>query len=163
MAEAKQTKKAAPKKAAETKAAPKKVAAAKAAPKKAVAAKAAPAKAAPAKAAPAKAVPVKAAKPKIAKPKVAKPVAKVKASAVVRSVTGRVVSDKMDKTVTVLVERVVKHPLYGKVMRRSNKFHAHDENNECHQGDLVIIEESRPLSRTKTWRVAKILEKGQMV
>ncbi|HEY7985778.1 MAG TPA: 30S ribosomal protein S17 [Methylophilaceae bacterium] len=95
------------------------------------------------------------------KPKVAKPVAKVKANKVVRTATGRVVSDKMDKTVTVLVERVVKHPLYGKVMRRSNKFHAHDENNECHEGDLVIIEESRPLSRTKTWVVAKVLEKGQ--
>lgn len=151
MAEAKETKKAAPKKAGETKTAPKKAAAAKVAPKKEVEAKAAPKKAAV----------VKVAKPKVVKPKVAKPVAKVKASKVVRSVTGRVVSDKMDKTVTVLVERVVKHPLYGKVMRRSNKFHAHDENNECHQGDLVIIEESRPLSRTKTWRVAKIVEKGQ--
>ena len=78
---------------------------------------------------------------------------------VVRSVTGRVVSDKMDKTVTVLVERSVKHPLYGKVVRRSNKFHAHDENNECKQGDLVTIVESRPLSRTKTWAVSKIVEK----
>lgn len=82
---------------------------------------------------------------------------------VVRTVTGRVVSDKMDKTVTVLVERSVKHPLYGKVVRRSNKFHAHDEANECHEGDLVIIEESRPLSRTKTWRVAKIVEKARAV
>ena len=139
MAEAKETKKAAPKKAAET------TTKAKAAPKKAAA----------------KAAPVKVAKPKVVKPKVAKPVAKVKANKVVRSETGRVVSDKMDKTVTVLVERVVKHPLYGKVMRRSNKFHAHDENNECHQGDLVVIEESRPLSRTKTWKVAKIVEKAQ--
>jgi small subunit ribosomal protein S17 len=69
----------------------------------------------------------------------------------------------MDKTVTVLVERSVKHPLYGKVVRRSNKFHAHDEANECHEGDLVIIEESRPLSRTKTWRVAKIVEKARAV
>jgi small subunit ribosomal protein S17 len=85
------------------------------------------------------------------------------AEKVVRSVTGRVVSDKMDKTVTVLVERNVKHPLYGKVMRRSNKFHAHDENNECHEGDLVVIEESRPLSRTKTWRVSKIVEKARTV
>ncbi len=85
------------------------------------------------------------------------------AEKVVRSVTGRVVSDKMDKTVTVLVERNVKHPLYGKVMRRSNKFHAHDENNECHEGDLVVIEESRPLSRTKTWRVSKIVEKARSV
>ncbi len=82
---------------------------------------------------------------------------------VVRSVIGRVVSDKMDKTVTVLVERSVKHPLYGKVIRRSNKFHAHDENNECNQGDLVQIEETRPLSRTKTWRVTKVVEKAQVV
>jgi small subunit ribosomal protein S17 len=82
---------------------------------------------------------------------------------VVRSVTGRVVSDKMDKTVTVLVERSVKHPLYGKVMRRSNKFHAHDETNECREVDLVVIEEGRPLSRTKTWRVSKIVEKARAV
>jgi small subunit ribosomal protein S17 len=82
---------------------------------------------------------------------------------VVRSVTGRVVSDKMDKTVTVLVERSVKHPLYGKVMRRSNKFHAHDETNECREGDLVVIEEGRPLSRTKTWRVSRIVEKARAV
>jgi small subunit ribosomal protein S17 len=82
---------------------------------------------------------------------------------VVRSLSGRVVSDKMDKTVTVLVERKVKHPLIGKVVRRSNKFHAHDEANECKEGDLVIIEESRPLSRTKTWRVSKIVEKSRSV
>jgi len=86
-----------------------------------------------------------------------------KTEKVVRSVTGRVVSDKMDKTVTVLVERSVKHPLYGKVMRRSNKFHAHDESNECREGDLVVIEEGRPLSRTKTWRVSKIVEKAPTV
>jgi small subunit ribosomal protein S17 len=85
------------------------------------------------------------------------------AEKVVRTVTGRVVSDKMDKTVTVLVERSVKHPLYGKVVRRSNKFHAHDEGNECREGDLVTIEESRPLSRTKTWRVSKIVEKARTV
>jgi small subunit ribosomal protein S17 len=82
---------------------------------------------------------------------------------VVRSLSGRVVSDKMDKTVTVLVERKVKHPLIGKVIRRSKKFHAHDENNECHEGDLVVIEESRPLSKTKTWRVSKIVEKAVVV
>ncbi|OAJ70738.1 30S ribosomal protein S17 [Methylobacillus sp. MM3] len=82
---------------------------------------------------------------------------------VVRSMSGRVVSDKMDKTVTVLVERKVKHPLIGKVIRRSKKFHAHDENNECHEGDLVVIEESRPLSKTKTWRVSKIVEKASPV
>jgi small subunit ribosomal protein S17 len=82
---------------------------------------------------------------------------------VVRSLTGRVVSDKMDKTVTVLVERKVKHPLIGKVVRRSNKFHAHDETNECKEGDLVVIEESRPLSKTKTWKVSKIVEKARSV
>ena len=82
---------------------------------------------------------------------------------VVRSLTGRVVSDKMDKTVTVLIERSVKHPLYGKVVRRSKKFHAHDEANECREGDLVMIEEGRPMSRTKTWRVSKIIEKARTV
>ncbi|GBG15270.1 small subunit ribosomal protein S17 [Novimethylophilus kurashikiensis] len=82
---------------------------------------------------------------------------------VVRSLTGRVVSDKMDKTVTVLVERSVKHPLYGKIVRRSNKFHAHDENNECREGDVVVIEEGRPMSRTKSWYVSKIVEKAQVV
>ena len=81
----------------------------------------------------------------------------------VRTLSGRVVSDKMDKTVTVLIERKVKHPLIGKVVRRSKKFHAHDENNECKEGDLVVIEESRPLSKTKTWRVSKIIEKARIV
>ena len=70
-----------------------------------------------------------------------------------RTLTGRVVSDKMDKTVTVLVERKVKHPVYGKVMTRSKKYHAHDEKNEFHEGDLVEIEECRPISKTKAWRV----------
>mgnify|MGYP003336937767 FL=1 len=79
---------------------------------------------------------------------------------VVRTLSGRVVSDKMDKTVTVLVERKVKHPLIGKVISRSNKFHAHDEANECKEGDLVVIEESRPLSKTKTWKVSKIVAKS---
>jgi small subunit ribosomal protein S17 len=78
----------------------------------------------------------------------------------VRTLSGRVVSDKMDKTVTVLVERKVKHPLIGKVIRRSNKFHAHDETNECKEGDLVVIEEIRPLSKTKTWKVSKIVAKS---
>ncbi len=81
----------------------------------------------------------------------------------VRTLSGRVVSDKMDKTVTVLVERRVKHPLIGKVVRRSNKFHAHDENNECKEGDLVVIEESPPISKTKTWKVSKVLEKARSV
>lgn len=72
---------------------------------------------------------------------------------VVRSLRGVVTSDKMDKTVTVLVERKVKHPLIGKVIRRSNKFHAHDENNSCKVGDTVTIVESRPLSKHKSWVV----------
>ena len=80
-----------------------------------------------------------------------------------RTLTGRVVSDKMDKTVTVLVERKVKHPLYGKVIRRSKKYHAHDENNEFHPGDLVEIEETRPLAKTKAWCVARLLEKGRAI
>lgn len=78
---------------------------------------------------------------------------------VVRSLTGRVVSNKMDKTVTVLVERKVKHPLIGKVVSKSNKFHAHDETNACKEGDLVTITESRPYSKTKTWIVSKIESK----
>jgi len=80
-----------------------------------------------------------------------------------RILTGRVVSDKMEKTVTVLVERRVKHPLYGKVITRSKKYHAHDENNEFHAGDLVIIEECRPLARTKAWRAIKLVEKARGV
>lgn len=76
---------------------------------------------------------------------------------VTRTLTGKVVSNKMDKTVTVLVERKAKHPLIGKVVLRSNKFHAHDEDNSCKEGDLVIIEETRPLSKTKTWRVCKVV------
>ncbi|MCC7485276.1 MAG: 30S ribosomal protein S17 [Burkholderiales bacterium] len=80
-----------------------------------------------------------------------------------RQLTGRVVSDRMMKTVTVLVERRTKHPLYGKVMTRSGKYHAHDEANECKQGDIVTIEECRPLSSTKSWRVVKLLEKARVV
>jgi small subunit ribosomal protein S17 len=79
---------------------------------------------------------------------------------VVRTVSGRVVSDKMDKTITVLVERKVKHPLIGKVIVKSNKFHAHDEKNECKEGDLVTIAESRPLSKTKTWVLSKVVTKA---
>ena len=81
---------------------------------------------------------------------------------VIRALTGRVVSDKMDKTVTVLVERKVKHPLYGKIIRRSKKDHAHDENNEYREGDVVTIEECRPLSKTKAWRVAALVEKARV-
>lgn len=80
-----------------------------------------------------------------------------------RTLVGMVVSDKMDKTVTVLVERKVKHSLLGKVLRVSKKYHAHDENNEFHQGDLVSIEECRPLAKTKSWRVAKLVDKSQAV
>jgi len=75
-----------------------------------------------------------------------------------RTLVGRVVSTKMDKTVTVLVERRVKHPVYGKFLVRSTKLHAHDEKNEINEGDLVEIAEVRPLSRTKTWAVVRRLE-----
>jgi small subunit ribosomal protein S17 len=77
-----------------------------------------------------------------------------------RQLVGVVVSDKMDKTVTVRVERLVKHRLYHKYIRRNTKFSAHDENNACGVGDRVQISESRPLSRTKRWRVRKIVEKA---
>ena len=80
-----------------------------------------------------------------------------------RQLTGRVVSDKMDKTVTVLIERRVTHPLYGKVVRRSKRYHAHDETNECKEGDLVTIEECRPVSKSKAWRVAKLVERAKTV
>lgn len=83
------------------------------------------------------------------------------ATNVKRTLTGIVVSDKMDKTVTVLVERKTKHPLLGKVLRVSKKYHAHDENNEFHEGDLVSIEECRPIAKTKSWRVVKLVEKAQ--
>jgi len=78
----------------------------------------------------------------------------------IRTITGRVVSDKMDKTITVLVERRVKHPLYGKYITRSTKLHAHDESNQCNVGDMVSISESRPLSKTKTWMLQEIIEKA---
>ena len=77
--------------------------------------------------------------------------------------TGRVVGDKMNKTVTVLVERRVKHPLYGKVVTKSAKYHAHDENNEYKPGDLVEIIATRKLSKTKAWKVSKLLEKAKEV
>jgi len=76
-----------------------------------------------------------------------------------RRLTGRVVSNAMDKTITLVVERRVRHPLYGKFIRRSTKIHAHDEANECNLGDLVAVEQCRPLSKTKSWRVMDILEK----
>ena len=75
--------------------------------------------------------------------------------------TGVVVSDKMDKTVVVAVERKEKHPLYGKFVKKTTKFVAHDEKNECGVGDTVLIMETRPLSKTKTWRVVNIVEKAK--
>ena len=78
----------------------------------------------------------------------------------VRTETGRVISNKMDKTITVMVERKVKHPLYGKYIRRSSKFHAHDENNECQEGDVVTIAECRPISKSKTWRLVEVVERA---
>ena len=80
-----------------------------------------------------------------------------------RALVGRVVSDKMQKTVTVLVERRVKHELYGKVMTKTAKYHAHDENEVAGHGDLVEIEECRPISRSKAWRVAQVLEKARII
>jgi small subunit ribosomal protein S17 len=77
-----------------------------------------------------------------------------------RTLVGRVVSDKMEKTVTVLIERRVKHPMYDKIIVRSSKYHAHNENNEAKAGDLVEIQEGRPLSKTKAWVVTKLLEKA---
>ena len=80
-----------------------------------------------------------------------------------RTVTGRVVSNKMDKTITVLVERRVKHPIYGKYIKRSTKLHAHDEANECNEGDTVTVASCRPLSKNKTWRLVKINERAAKV
>ncbi|HVP33831.1 MAG TPA: 30S ribosomal protein S17 [Steroidobacteraceae bacterium] len=77
-----------------------------------------------------------------------------------RTVEGRVVSNKMQKTVTVLLERQVAHPLYGKIVRRSTKVHAHDEKGECKEGDTVRITECRPLSKTKNWRVVEIVARA---
>ncbi len=76
-----------------------------------------------------------------------------------RTLTGRVVSIKMDKTVTIMVERKVKHPLYGKYIRRSTKVHAHDEDNQCQIGDTVTVEQCRPISKLKAWRLVKVLER----
>jgi len=77
-----------------------------------------------------------------------------------RTLVGRVVSDKMDKTVTVLIERRVKQPMYDKIIVRSSKYHAHNADNEAKAGDLVEIQECRPLSKTKAWQVTKLLEKS---
>ena len=80
-----------------------------------------------------------------------------------KTVTGTVTSSRMDKTFSVCIERTVKHPLYGKYIRRSTKVMAHDEVNECGEGDVVIIESSRPLSKNKSWRLQKIVSKAQIV
>ena len=80
------------------------------------------------------------------------------AEKVMRTVTGRVVSDKMDKTITVLLERKVKHPVYGKYIRRSTKIHAHDEQNVGKEGDTVVVEQCRPISKSKTWRLVKVVD-----
>ena len=77
-----------------------------------------------------------------------------------RTVEGRVVSNKMDKTVTVLVERQVKHALYGKYIKRSTKLHAHDADNACNEGDVVRVAECRPLSKTKNWRVVEVVTRA---
>jgi len=77
-----------------------------------------------------------------------------------RTLQGTVVSDKMEKTVTVLVERTVTHALYGKVVRLSKKYHAHVEDGSVHEGDVVVIEECRPISKTKSWRVSRVVTRG---
>jgi small subunit ribosomal protein S17 len=78
-----------------------------------------------------------------------------------RQLTGRVVSDKMEKTVTVLVERQVMHPVIGKVVSRTKKYHAHNEGNDAKVGDKVVIEECRPISKTKAWKVARVAERAR--
>ena len=80
-----------------------------------------------------------------------------------RTVEGKVVSNKAEKTISVLVERRVKHPLYGKFIRKSTKFLAHDEENECGEGDTVVIEECRPLSKSKSWRLVRVVEKAVVI
>lgn len=77
-----------------------------------------------------------------------------------RTLMGKVVSNKMDKSITVLVERRVKHPLYGKYMRRSTKLHAHDESNQCGEGDIVTIKECRPMSKSKNWMLVEVIEQA---
>ena len=78
-----------------------------------------------------------------------------------QTLTGTVVSNKMDKTIAVLVERTVKHPLYEKYVRKSSKVLAHDENNECKEGDVVVIESSRPISKRKAWRLVEVVKRGE--
>lgn len=89
--------------------------------------------------------------------------AQVQETKLKRTLVGRVVSNKMDKTVTVLVERKVKHPVYGKYVTKSTKLHAHDETNALNEGDMVEITETRPMSRTKTWAVLRVVQSAQVV
>ncbi len=77
-----------------------------------------------------------------------------------RAIVGEVVSDRMDKTITVLIERKIAHPLYKKYIRRSTKIHAHDQDNVCNKGDKVLVEQCRPMSKTKTWRLVEVVEKA---
>ncbi len=86
--------------------------------------------------------------------------AEQKEQKVQRSLQGSVLSARADKSITVLIERQVKHPLYKKIIRRSTKLHAHDEQNECNEGDTVIIEECRPLSKTKSWRLVEVINRA---
>ncbi|MGB5716531.1 MAG: 30S ribosomal protein S17 [Gammaproteobacteria bacterium] len=81
-------------------------------------------------------------------------------TATARIVTGKVISDKMDKSATVMIERKVKHPVYGKYIRRSTKLHIHDAENTCQEGDTVIIEQCRPISRTKSWRLVEVVSRS---
>ena len=78
-----------------------------------------------------------------------------------RSIIGRVSSDQMNKSITVVIERLVRHPIYGKYVRRSTKLHAHDEQDECRKGDIVMIEQCRPISKTKSWRLIQIIERTE--
>jgi len=86
-----------------------------------------------------------------------------KAEKVQRTLTGSVTSDAMDKTVTVMIERRIKHPVYGKYITRSTKLHVHDEKNECSAGDVVVIEQCRPISKTKSWNLVEVVEKSTAV
>ena len=86
--------------------------------------------------------------------------AQAEKTAAQRTLTGSVSSNAMDKTVTVMIERRIKHPVYGKYITRSTKLHVHDENNECGKGDVVVIEQCRPMSKTKSWNLVKIIEKA---
>ncbi|MDX1706089.1 30S ribosomal protein S17 [Pseudidiomarina sp.] len=81
----------------------------------------------------------------------------------IRTLQGRVTSDKMDKSITVAVERRVKHPVYGKYITRTTKLHAHDEENQCKMGDTVIVRETRPLSKTKSWALVEIVERAEVI